>query len=84
MSDKTEASNTATTLKLDLTNALQIAVTGELAYIRAVGALAAAVILIRNIDWAAMSAEQQDEYFELLMGINGNIDDALCEFEGEL
>ena len=83
MSDKTEASGT-TTLKLDLPNALQIAATGELAHIRAVGALAAAAILIGNIDWAAMSAEKQDEYFELLMGINGNIHDALCEFEGEL
>lgn len=83
MSDPTIESKT-TTLKLDLPNALQIAATGDLPHIRAVGALAAAAILIRDIDWAAMSAEKRDEYFELLMGINGNIHDALCEFEGEL
>jgi len=64
MSNQNESTNT--TLKLDLPTALHVAATFDSTALRAFGALAAATILFRNIDWSEFRKRPEyKEYAEL-------------------
>lgn len=81
MSDQTK---TKTSLDLDLPKACQlVASEGASPHIRAIGALAAASLLIRDIDWSHMAATKRAEIGGIFIGLLDSIGDAMeAEFGG--
>lgn len=76
MSDPT---NNTSTLTLDTGKARALLNESNPAYLQVLGALVAASLLIRSIDWGAMSETSRAEYLELYFCLNDNIRDALFE-----
>ncbi len=77
MSDKTEAPANKTSLDLDLPKACHLVASGNLPHIRAIGALAAASMLIRDIDWSHMEATKRAEIGGIFIGLLDSIGDAM-------
>ena len=85
MSDQTK-----TSINLDLPKALEIA-SNELAspHIRTIGALTAAALLIRDVDWSHMAATKRVELGAIFIGLLDSIGDAMeaefgvSDFDGD-
>lgn len=75
MSDPTK---TKTSLDLDLPKACQlVASEGASPHIRLIGALTAAALLIRNVDWSHMAETKRVELGAIFIGLLDSIGDAL-------
>lgn len=69
---------TKTSLGLDLPKACQlVASEGASPYIRAIGALTAAALLIRDVDWSHMVATKRVELGAIFIGLLDSIGDAM-------
>lgn len=74
MSNQSESTSTCTTLEIDLPTLLHVAATFESTALRAFGALAAAAILLHNIDWAEFRKDPAyQEYAELYQKLLNDI-----------
>lgn len=78
MSNQKESTNTSTTVKVDLPGALHVAATADSTDLRAFGAMAAAALLFRNIDWTEFRKDPQfQKYVELFQQLHDDIGNSL-------
>lgn len=84
MSNQNASTSTRAILELNLPTSLHVAATFESTALRALGALAAATILFRNIDWSEFRKdpvyqEHSEIYQQLLNDIGNSIESGVCD-----
>jgi len=78
MSDQTEAPATTASIDIDLPKACQlVAADGAPPHIRTIGALTAASLLIRDIDFGSMTAAKRTEIGAIFIGLLDSIGNAM-------